>query len=462
MHDASGQPARGQWGSNLGFVLAAAGSAIGLGNIWRFPYVAGENGGAAFVIIYLACIALICLPYLFGELIVGRHSNRNPVGAIKAIAPNSPWWLVGGMGVLTGVFILSYYGVIAGWVFGYVFKGFIGHDMAFGTFIADPMLVIPLFALFMFFTVFVVLGGVEKGIERASKILMPVLLVLMLIVIVRGLTLPGAGAGLEFYLKPDFSKVNGGVVLAALGQAFFSLSLGMGAMITYGSYLPKTSNLRTAGGSVAAFDTGIALMAGFMIFPAVFATGADPAGGPALVFVTLPQVFDAMPAGQFIGLLFFLLLSVAALTSTVSLLEVVVCYTVDEKKWSRRKSVWTIALVTFLVGIPSALSQGAVPSLGGDSFSILGQSDFLSLMDFLWGNISLALGALLMSIFIGWRWGKAGASAELREGSSISQGQIDFWWIFVRFICPIVIFIVLLNIFGVFGDSVALELDVAK
>lgn len=458
MHDASQPtqgPERGQWGSNLGFVLAAAGSAIGLGNIWRFPYVAGENGGAAFVIIYLACIALICLPYLFAELIVGRHSNRNPVGAIKAIAPNTPWWVVGGMGVLTGVFILSYYGVIAGWVFGYVFKGFVGHDMAFGTFIATPHLVIPLFALFMLFTVFVVLGGVEKGIERASKILMPVLLVLMLVVIVRGLTLPGAGAGLEFYLKPDFSKVNGGVVLAALGQAFFSLSLGMGAMITYGSYLPKTSNLRTAGGSVAIFDTGIALMAGFMIFPAVFATGADPAGGPALVFVTLPQVFDAMPGGQVIGLIFFLLLSVAALTSTVSLLEVVVSYVVDEQKWSRRKSVWTVAIITFLIGIPSALSQGAVPALGGEGFSVLGQSDFLSVMDFIWGNISLALGALLLCVFVGWVWGKQGAAGELRQGSAIGDGSIDFWWVFIRFICPIVIFIVLLNIFGVFGDFVA-------
>ena len=454
MHDAQ-QPARGQWGSNLGFVLAAAGSAIGLGNIWRFPYVAGENGGAAFVIIYLACILLICLPYLFAELIVGRHSNRNPVGAIKAIAPNTPWWLVGGLGVLTGVFILSYYGVIAGWVFGYVFKGFVAHDLEFTAFIADPVLVIPLFALFILFTVFVVLGGVEKGIERAAKILMPVLLVLMFVVIVRGLTLPGAGAGLEFYLKPDFSKVDGPVILAALGQAFFSLSLGMGAMITYGSYLPKTSNLRTAGGSVAAFDTGIALMAGLMIFPAVFATGADPAGGPALVFITLPQVFDAMPAGQVIGLIFFLLLSVAALTSTVSLLEVVVSYVVDEKKWSRRKSVWTVATITFLIGLPSALSQGAVPALGGEDFSVFGKTDFLSLMDFLWGNISLALGALLLCVFVGWVWGKRGAAAELSEGSGITQGSIDFWWIFIRFICPIVIFIVLLNIFGVFGDFVA-------
>ncbi len=448
------QPARGQWGSSLGFVLAAAGSAIGLGNIWRFPYVAGENGGAAFVVIYLACIALICLPYLFAELLVGRSAHKNPVGAVKAIAPNTPWWIVGALGVLTGVFILSYYGVIAGWVFGYIFKGFVAHDLPFTEFIANPVVVVPLFALFMLFTVFVVLGGVEKGIERAAKVLMPILLVLMFVVIIRGLTLPGAGAGLEFYLKPDFSKVDGPVVLAALGQAFFSLSLGMGAMITYGSYLPKTSNLRIAGGSVALFDTGIALLAGLMIFPAVFAVGADPADGPALVFMTLPNVFDAMPAGQVIGLIFFLLLSVAALTSTVSLLEVVVSYTVDEKKWSRRKSVWTVAAVCFLIGLPSALSQGAVPALGGEGFSFLGKSDFLSVMDFLWGNISLALGALLLSVFVGWVWGRRGAAAELKQGSDISEGSISFWWAFVRYVCPVVIFIVLLNIFGVFGTFV--------
>lgn len=445
------QADRGQWGSSLGFVLAAAGSAIGLGNIWRFPYVAGQNGGAAFVVIYLACILLICLPYLFTELVVGRHSHKNPVGAIKAISARTPWWLVGGLGVLTGVCILSYYGVVAGWVFGYVFKGIVAHDLPFTEFIANPVPVIGLFAVFMLLTIFVVLGGVEKGIERSAKILMPILLVMMVIVIVRGVTLPGAEKGLEFFLKPDFSKVDGQVVLAALGQAFFSLSLGMGAMITYGSYLPKTANLVTAGGAVALFDTLIALLAGFMIFPAVFAAGMDPAGGAALVFITLPQVFDAMPAGQLVGIVFFLLLSVAALTSTVSLLEVVVSWAVDEKKWSRKKSVWTVGFVTFVVGIPSALSQGAVPALGGEGFSFLGQSSFLDVMNHLWGTISLALGALLLSIFVGWVWGNREPVAELRSGGNLGDGAVRLWWIAVKYVCPVVIFIVLLNIFGVFG-----------
>ena len=444
---------RGQWGSSLGFVLAAAGSAIGLGNIWRFPYVAGENGGGAFVILYLACILFICLPYLFAELVVGRSAHKNPVGAIKAIAPRTPWWLVGALGVLTGVFILSYYGVIAGWAFGYIFKGAFAAETTFGGFIADPVIVVPLFALFLLFTTLVVLGGVEAGIERVSKILMPILLVLMFVVIVRGMTLPGASAGLEFYLKPDFSKVTGGTVLAALGQAFFSLSLGMGAMITYGSYLPKSANIRNAGASVAVFDTGIALLAGLMIFPAVFATGKDPGEGPPLVFETLPAVFDAMPMGGLIAVVFFILISIAALTSTVSLLEVVTSYVVDEHRWSRRKSVFTVAGITFVVGVPSALSQGAVPALGGDGFSILGQSDFLSLMDFIWGNISLALGALLLSVFVGWIWGRRGPEKELKAGGEeIPDAHVNMWWFFLKYVCPVVIFVVLLNVFGVFGE----------
>jgi NSS family neurotransmitter:Na+ symporter len=444
------QAERGQWGSSVGFVLAAAGSAIGLGNIWRFPYVTGENGGAAFVIIYLACVLLICLPYLFAELVVGRFSQKNPVGAIQLIRPNTPWWLVGALGVLTGVFILSYYGVLAGWTFGYIFKDLIAAGTSFEEFIASPGLVLPLFALFMFFTVSVVIGGVEQGIERSAKILMPILLALMFLVIARGLTLPGAGRGLEFYLKPDFSAVTGQTILAALGQAFFSLSLGMGAMITYGSYLPKNSNLRVAGGSVAVFDTAIALLAGFMIFPAVFAMGKAPNEGPALVFIVLPEIFAEMPMGGLVAFIFFLLLSIAALTSTVSLLEVVVSYCVDERRWSRRKSVWTVAAITFVIGVPSALSQGAVDALS--NMSVFGKTSFLGLMDFIWGNISLALGALLLSVFVGWVWGPKEAGGEIRTGSGMSDQAVRFWAFFLRYICPVVIFIVLLNVFEVFGS----------
>jgi NSS family neurotransmitter:Na+ symporter len=442
------QSDRGQWNSTLGFVLAAAGSAIGLGNIWRFPYVAGQSGGAAFVLVYLACVVLICLPYLYAELALGRFTNRNPVGAILAVRPRTPWVLVGALGVLTGVFILSYYAVIAGWSFGYIFKTVIDPRMPLDRFTADVPVVVPLFAVFLLLTMFVVLGGVEHGIERWSKLLMPALLVLMLLVIARGLTLPGAGEGLAFYLKPDFSKVDGTVILAALGQAFYSLSLGMGAMITYGSYLPKESNLLTAGASVAAFDTLIALLAGFMIFPAVFAMGENPGEGPALVFVVLPKIFLEMPGGTIVGIIFFILLSIAALTSTVSLLEVVVAYFVDERRVARRTAVWLVGLITFAVGLPSALSQGTVESLSTMTF--LGRTSYLGIMDFLWGNISLALGGMLLCVFVGWVWGIDNALGEIRRGSHMSSTLMSLWRLFIRFVCPIVIFIVLLSLFGVF------------
>jgi len=276
---------------------------------------------------------------------------------------------------------------------------------------------------------------------------MPILLVLMLMVIVRGLTLPGAGAGLEFYLKPDFSKVNGTVILAALGQAFYSLSLGMGAMITYGSYLPKKANLASAGFSVAIFDTGIALLAGFMIFPALFALGKDPASGPTLIFVVLPDLFAEMPLGTLFGVVFFILLSIAALTSTVSLLEVVVSYFVDDRRWTRKKAVWIVGTVAFAVGLPSALSQGAVDLLG--EMSLLGNPSYLYIMDFLWGNISLAIGGLSLSIFVGWVWGVSRAGEELQRGSSMPRSVVHVWGFFLRWVCPTVIFVVLLNLFGV-------------
>lgn len=442
------QPDRGQWKSSLGFVLAAAGSAIGLGNIWRFPYVTGQSGGAVFVLLYLACVVLICLPYLYAELALGRFTNRNPVGAVLAVRPKTPWVLVGALGVLTGVFILSYYSVIAGWSVGYIFKTVIEPAMPMAAFTAKTPLVVPLFAVFLLLTMLVVLGGVEQGIERWAKTLMPVLLVLMLLVIGRGLTLPGAGEGLSFFLKPDFSKVSGQVVLAALGQAFYSLSLGMGAMITYGSYLPKHANLLKAGGAVALFDTGVALLAGFMIFPAVFAMGKQPDAGPTLVFEILPAIFREMPGGTVVGIMFFILLSIAALTSTVSLLEVVVAYFVDERRVARRRAVWIVGGVTFVIGLPSALSQGSVESLS--TMTVLGSTSFLGIMDFLWGNISLALGGMLLSVFVGWIWGVDKAIAEIREGSGVSPALMAIWSLFIRFICPLVIFIVLLNLFGVF------------
>ena len=441
-------PERGEWGSKIGFIFAAAGSAIGLGNIWRFPYVTGQNGGAAFVLIYLACVFFICLPYLLGEFALGRHTQRDPVGAIKAIRPNSPWVLVGALCVLTGISILSYYSVIAGWVLGYVVKSITHNPQPFEAFIASPGTVLFYFLLFILLTILVVYGGIQQGIERWSRLLMPVLLVLMLVVIIRSLTLEGASKGLSFYLNPDFSKVTGRTVLEALGQAFFSLSLGMGTMLTYGSYLSKKDNLVSSGAYVALFDTAIALLAGLMIFPALFALGKAPDAGPKLVFVVLPELFQEMPMGSIVGVAFFLLLAIAALTSTISLLEVPVAYLVDNKRWQRKHAVWAAGALSLLLGIPSALSQGAVPWLS--SLPFFDGRSFLDLMDFIWGNIALAVGAMFLSIFIGWVWGIDKAIEEIEQGCPSFRQYGTTWGLFIRYVCPAVIFIVLLNIVQVF------------
>jgi len=446
-------PQRGEWSSKVGFILAAAGSAIGLGNIWRFPYVAGENGGGAFLLLYIFFVVLIGLPYMFGELALGRSVQKNPVGAIEAIKPGSAWRFVGLLGVLTGVGILSFYGVIAGWTFGYIFKIAIGKTTGFGEFISNPYLVIFLFGVFMVITTLIVHGGVEAGIERWSKILMPMFFILLIGLIVYANTLEGSAKGLTFYLKPDFSKINGSVALAALGQAFFSLSLGMGLMITYGSYVSKKDNLISSGIFVALFDTIIAFFGGLIIFPALFAMNQNPDAGPTLVFVVFPKLFTQMPGGLLVGTLFFILLSVAALTSTISLLEVPVAYMVDEKHSPRKKIVWAVAGFTFLIGIPSALSQGA-----SDFFSNFGLfperlsgADFLSHMSFVFGDFSLAFGALLLSIFVGWVWGVDKASEEIEQGSPSFANSKKFWGFMIKYFIPATIFIILLNLFGLFG-----------
>ncbi len=444
---------RGEWSSKLGFILAASGSAIGLGNIWRYPYIVGKNGGAAFVIIYLLIVVVIGLPYMLGELALGRSSQKNPVGAIDAIQPRSVWKGVGYLGVLTGLGILSFYGVIAGWTVGYIFKMLSGNPGEFTAFISDPVQVTLLFAFFIFITAAIVHGGVSGGIERWSKILMPILFVLMIVLIVYAVSLPGSGAGLRFYLMPDFTKIDGNVILAALGQAFFSLSLGMGLMITYGSYVSKSEDLFTSAGYIVFFDSLIAFMAGLIIFPALFANGQDPEAGAKLVFVVFPELFMKMPAGTIIGAIFFVLLSVAALTSTISLLEVPVAFLVDEKKLHRKQIVWIVAGFAFLLGLPSALSQGANSFF--TNFGLipkrLADPDFLSQMSFVFGDFSLAFGALLLSIFIGWVWGAKVAAREIELGSKYFKKFLILWIFMMRYIIPVSIFIILLNLFGIFN-----------
>ncbi len=411
MSNSSSSENRGQWGSKLGFIMAAAGSAVGLGNIWRFPYVTGEHGGAAFVVVYLACVLFIGLPLMWCELALGRASGRNPVGAFRETGGGLPFVLTGVLCLAACFFVLTYYGVIAGWTISYAISQVSQTSLVFEEYTADPVYVLPVFALFIVLTIVIVRAGVEKGIEKWSKVLMPLLFVLMLVVIIRGVTLPGAGAGLEYYLKPDFSKIDGTVVLKALGQAFFSLSVGWGLMITYGSYMDKKQNIITNGFWVALADTSVALLAGLMIFPAVFAMGMDPDQGTGLAFTTLPAVFAEIPAGWVVGTVFFLLLSVAAVTSSISMLEVPVSYFVDEKKSLRTTCAVTVGLVAFVVGIPSALSNG-----GNEWFSniqLFDQTGFFNILDQVFGTLALIIISLMLSIYAGWVWKPKNVIAEI-------------------------------------------------
>ena len=443
--------ARGAWTSRTGFIFAAAGSAIGLGNIWRFPYTAGESGGGAFVLIYFICVVLIGIPVLFAELSIGRSTEKNPVGAFKKLVPGSMWPVLGGLGIATGFGILAFYSVIAGWTLSYLFKavtGGFGHAITgdesaalFTQLTGDPVWAIVLAGVFLVLTIVVVQGGVSGGIERTTKILMPVLLVILLILAVRSITLPNGMAGVEYLFKPDFSKVNIQVFMQALGQALFSLSLGMGAMITYGSYLPKSENMPVAGVSVALFDTLIAILAGLIIFPAIFSVGVEPNAGPGLVFVVLPSIFNSLPMGNLFAIAFYALLAIAALTSTISLLEVCVSYFVDEKNWSRRKAAWILGGICFVIAIPSALSQG------GSAFfsSFIGGVDFLSIQNIIWGNYSLSIGALLICIFVAWKWGVPKAIASLEESGHELPAK-GLWSFLIRFVCPIAVGIILIFI----------------
>lgn len=443
------ETSRGNWGSKIGFIVAAAGSAIGLGNIWRFPYVVGENGGAAFVFIYIIFVILIGLPVMIAELSIGRNTEKNPVGAFKKLFPRSLWKIMGGLGVFTGIGILSFYAVIAGYMVGYFIKIILGDlnnitsfeqaDQIFKSFSANPYISIGLFFLFIFLTVIVVMGGVSSGIERWSKILMPILFFLLIALAIRSVTLKGAMEGLVFYLKPDFSKISLTTFARALGQALFSLSLGMGTMITYGSYISKKDNLVTSASYVCFFDTLIAILAGLVMFPALYAMGQQPDQGSSLVFKVLPSIFTKIPGGMIFGAGIFLLLSVAALTSTISLLEVPVAYFVDEHGWSRKKAVILMGIVTFLIGIPSALALGANDFL---TKFIKGDFGFLDFMNAVFGNYSLSIGAFFIAVFAGYKWGVHAVSKEVEAESNLFYYR-RMWAFLIRFICPIAIFIIL-------------------
>ncbi|MCP3963043.1 MAG: sodium-dependent transporter [bacterium] len=440
---------RGKWSSKFGFVLAAAGSAIGLGNIWRFPYTVGENGGGAFVLVYLLFVALIGVPVLLAELSMGRSTERSAVGAFKKLMPDSWWPAVGGLGVLCGFGILSFYSVIAGLTLSYLYMaaqgkftgGFTGaeSEQVFGALTSNPLATVGLTAAFLVLTALVVRGGISGGIERAAKILMPIFLVILLILVGRAVTLPGADEGLRFLFAFDFSKLGAAGIMSALGQALFSMSLGMGAMITYGSYLRKEDNLPSAGLTVAFFDTGLALVAGLMIFPAVFAAGLEPEAGPKLIFIVMATIFDTLPFGLFFAVAFYGLLAIAALTSTISLLEVIVAYFVDERSWTREKAVWMMTAACFALAVPSALSLNPSSSLA----DMVDTNDFLDLANIVFGNYFLSIGAVFICLFVGWKWGVANAVAEMRQGGA-KLFAAPLWGVLVRYVCPVAVIIVLI------------------
>ena len=441
--------ARDHWATKLGFVLAASGSAVGLGNIWRFPYKAGQYGGGAFMMAYIAAVIIIGIPIIIAEFIIGRSAQKSPVGAFKALRKSRFWPLVGWLGVLSGFVILSYYSVVGGWILKYIWESTF-HFFAQGTaggvfesFLANPLEQILWHGLFMLITVFIVRGGIISGIEKWSKILMPSLLLILAVLMVNSLMYSGAGEGIRFILKPDFSKLTRAGILEALGQAFFSLSLGMGAMLTYGSYLEKETNISSSALEIVALDTLCALMAGLMIFPIVFTYQVDPQVGPGLFFVTLPEVFSRMPAGQLIAISFFVLVAFAAITSAISLLEVVVSFFIDECNWSRKKADFVMGVVIFLLGIPSALSWS---SLKG--FTLLGSRDIFDSLDCLATNYMLPIGGFFIVIFAGWILTHGEKEAEIKRLENTFHFY-PIWHFLVKYITPLAVFIILLQKTGI-------------
>lgn len=449
------QQNRGSFSNRLGFIAAAAGSAVGLGNIWKFPYEVGANGGAAFLLIYLFCIFIICMPIMVAEIGVGRHARSNPHGSYKFIGGKN-WAVIGTIGIIVGVMILSFYNVVAGWAFGYFLQISFGDllsqgDFAsyFGQYTTNIGNNFFYSLVFMGLTAFIVVGGVQKGIERWTKILMPLLLILIVGLIIYAFTLENALAGIEFYLVPDFSKINAGTLFSALSQAFFSLSLGMGAIITYGSYFNKEDNIVSSAALVTTTDMLIAFLSGLLVFPLVFFQGIEPTQGPGLVFVTMPSIFNEMGTigGPLIGGLFFLLLCFAALTSTVSLLEVPVAYLTDEFNIKRHQAVTGIAIVIFLLGLPSMLGHGAVDfftnflSYGGNS------QDFMSVVITVFSDIGLPFGGLMISLFVAYKWKMSNFAEELVHGHPHFKGTFEerFVSIMLGFFSPLIVAAILIT-----------------
>jgi NSS family neurotransmitter:Na+ symporter len=440
-------PVREGWGSNAGFILATLGSAVGLGNVWRFSYVAGENGGGAFLAVYLATVFVVGLPLLLGELAIGRAAQRESAAAFQAVAPGSPWRRLGMLGVVVAGLILSYYAVIAGWVLRYLWLYLSGASanlaetgfaVGFESFTAHPLAPVAWQMGFMLLTTLVVAGGVQRGIEGLSKWLMPALAVLLLGLAVHSAVLPGFQRGVAFLFQPDWSALaHPGIYLAAVGQAFFSIGLAMGVMVTYGSYVGPRRQLPAAAACVALGDTLFAVIAGLVIFPAVFSFGLDPAQGPALAFVVLPEVFSRMTDGRWVGAAFFVLLAIAALTSAVSLLEVTVAYAMQRFGCSRGPASAALGALFFGLGAPAALGFGPWAAVQGP-----GGRNILDLMDFAAASVLLPLNGLLIAVFLGWVW-QRGAALGACDLHATRLGHA--WRLGMRYLVPVLVAVVLVR-----------------
>jgi len=443
---------RTHWGSRVGFVLAASGSAVGLGNIWKFPYVTGENGGGFFVLVYLICVALVGLPVMIAEILIGRSTQNSPVGAFKSLAgTKSPWVSIGYLGLLSSFIILSFYSVVAGWSMHYTWLSVSGQ-------LADlqPAEVEPIFdqlfrsikmnlfwhVIFIGLTIGVVFKGISKGVERWSRILMPALFIMMLILLGKAIFMDGFSQAFQFIFGFDSLKFSSTGALKALGQAFFSLSLGMGAMLTYGSYLRNQDGIVAASVTISILDTAIALIASLILFPIIFSYGMEPAAGPGLVFISIPIALSQMGSTTIFGTLFFALLVFAALTSAISMLEVSTSYLIDEKKWSRKRATVAAGLAAGLFGIPSALSSGNW-IFGSGLISLIGKNWFDSL-DYLASNWMLPFGGLGIAIFTAWRMNEALRSKSFLSGSNL-RIFYKTWLLLLKFLVPIAIVLIFLH-----------------
>lgn len=435
---------RDSFSGRFAILVALIGSAVGLGNLWRFPYLVGTNGGAAFIIIYLFFVFVLCMPIVFSEFLMGRRTQSNSFGAYKKLAPGTKWNWVGLVAVISASCVLAFYSVVGGWTIDYLVKALTfqfttANQSALTTMFQDSVSSVwqPIIYLIVFLgiTCFVVIKGVKGGIEKFSKIMMPVLFVMVVIIAINSLLLPGSKAGVEFLFKPDFSKVTSETLLNALGQAFFSLSIGCGTIMTYASYVSKSENIPLTSSLTAVFDTLFAMIAGLAIMPAVFAYGISPSEGPGLVFITLPHIFAQMPGGSIIAILFFLILFIAAITSSISLLEVPVAYFKEEFNMSRTKSVLICTGFLFGLGLLSSLSQGVL-----SDFKIFGLN-FFDLFDFMSANVFMTGGGLLLVIFVGWKLKKSDFMDEMSNGGTlkIKKWFLESVYFIVRYVAPIVI-----------------------